>query len=80
MVEGTLRYNPDEDRVGIWTDDGWYIDGLHCGMCFDVRPVDDGEWIPTRIEYGTWAHGEGWYLVGITAQLEGLPCRWHEGW
>lgn len=78
-VEGILRYNPEQDRVGIWRESrGWYIEGLHCGMCFDV--FQDGEWLPVRIEYGS--NPEGWYLEGLSAgvSLYGLTARWHVGW
>lgn len=81
LVEGVLRYNGAQDRFGIWREGkGWYIDGLHCGMCFDIRLGDGLDWVPVRIEYG--GNPEGWYLVGVadTVSLEGMPCRWHVGW
>ncbi len=68
--EGTLQYNYEENRYGILDNDGWYISGLHCGMCFDV--YYKGRWFPTRIELA-----EDWFLVGIPSGVEmrGLTVR-----
>jgi len=62
---GILRYNFEENRYGIWDgrEDGWYISGLHCGMCFSVWL--DGRWVPTRIELAT-----DWFLVGLDPELD----------
>lgn len=64
-VRGVLRDNFQEDRLGIWSNGDWYIEGLHCGMCFDA--LYHGEWVPVRIEFGP----ANWYLVG----LEGVDPR-----
>lgn len=58
MTYGELRYNFGQNRYGIWETDAndWYIEGLHCGMCFDV--LRGKTWTPTRIEMS-----DDWYLV-----------------
>jgi len=69
---GTMQYNFGQNRYGIW--DGkaydWFIEGLHCGMCFDV--FYGGRWVPTRIEMA-----DDWYLVGLPRDVEmrGLRVR-----
>lgn len=66
-----LRYNAEQDRFGVWDCEAgdWYIEGLHCGMCFDA--LRDGVWVPVRIEYG-----EDWYLVGLRGvSLQALEVR-----
>lgn len=70
-----LRYNYDNDRYGVWENGDWYIDGLHCGMCFNV--LHHGAWVPVRIEYGMQDYGEDWYLVGVprNVDLRGLEVR-----
>lgn len=66
-----LRYNYEQDRVGVWDSRAgdWYIEGLHCGMCFDLQV--SGSWLPVRIEYGA-----DWYLVGFEGpDFYGQPVR-----
>ena len=64
-MELKLRYNGEQDRMGVWDCKAgdWYIDGLHCGMCFEAQHA--GAWVPVRIEYGE----DGWYLVGLPLEI-----------
>lgn len=70
-----LRYNYEQDRYGVWQGGDWYIEGLHCGMCFHV--LHGGAWVPVRIEYGPMPWGDDWYLIGIPGDvdLRGLEVR-----
>lgn len=71
--ELTYNYFSNEHRFGIYdvANKCWYIDGLHCGTCFDV--FYNGEWVPTRIEYSS-----DWCLVDLPLSglgMNGLPVR-----
>ena len=69
MKEGSLFYNPENDRMDIRFGLKSYHGGLHCGTSMEV--LLDGKWIPTRIEYSNC-----WYLVGIeTDHIENLTVR-----
>lgn len=71
MTEGTMRYNVDNKRFGVWLAGEWVIEGLHCGDC--LRVLLNETWVETRIELG-YKSGE-WYLDGLRLkgeQLEGL--------
>ena len=66
---GTLIFDRAADRYDIRFGLTDYYGGLHCGTCLEV--FVDGQWTPTRIEYG-----DNWYLVGInTTDLNGLLVR-----
>lgn len=58
MTEGRLYYNSDNQRYGLMNRGKWEIEGFHWGMVLEIWL--DGQWQPTRIEYG-----EDWYLVGF---------------
>lgn len=71
---GRLKYNTEQDRYGVIVDGEWWIEGLHCGMCFDA--LIGSTWTPTRIEYAA-----DWYLVevGISGDdLQGLAVRFKD--
>lgn len=69
MKEGILIYDHETDRLDIRFGLLDFYGGLHCGERLKVNI--DGEWIPTRIELGTF-----WYLKGICiANLNGLQVR-----
>lgn len=70
-MEGTLRYNSNEKRFGVWSGKKWENEGLHCGDCLKVLLNDT--WVETRIELN-YCTGE-WILDGLRLkgdQLEGL--------
>ncbi|RCX07880.1 hypothetical protein DFR58_14814 [Anaerobacterium chartisolvens] len=70
MKGGALFYNPENDRMGIYFDDGTTESGLHCGDPMEVKV--DGKWVSTRLEMS-----EQWYLVGIkdVDSIDGLKVR-----
>ncbi len=69
MKNGKLIYQTDIDRMDIWLSRSEHYGGLHCGQAMDVEI--NGQWIPSRIEYG-----ENWYLVGIQEKsIIGLTVR-----
>lgn len=68
-VIGVLRDNFETGRLGLWYKGDWYIDGLHCGTCFDV--MYRGEWLPVRLEMAA-----DWFLDG----LPGVDPRGLEVW
>jgi hypothetical protein len=61
MKEGTLIYAYDSGRYEIAFGNGGGSCELHCGDTFEL--LEDGAWIPTRIEY-SWDQ-EDWYMIGV---------------
>lgn len=73
---GRLRFNYDENRVGILDSMNLWVDsGLHSGQCLEVYL--NGEWVSDRIEYQSVT--KEWYLVysELTgSEIEGLDVRY----
>ncbi len=70
--EGHLRYNKEEGRYGLATEEKWLEEGFHCGDILQV--YFDGEWVNTSIE----KYSGEWYLVELpfeAEELEGLRAR-----
>ena len=75
MRVGRLKFNPGNDRYGIWWDNDWFHSGLHCGECLEV--MLEGCWVQTRVEMA-----EGFFLIGTPYRncLENIPVRFWEEW
>lgn len=56
MREGVLIYDHESGRMDIRFGLLDFYGGLHCGECLEVNI--NGEWIPTRIELGSF-----WYIA-----------------
>jgi len=69
MKEGILKYNPENERMGIQKGGFWIYSGFHCGDVMEVKI--DNEWQHKRIEY----YEKTWFLVDYGEDIEGLEVR-----
>lgn len=69
--KGVLRYNPSNDRIGIWSNDlgVWLHTGYHCGNVFEIK--ENGKWTYRRIEM----YQGVWFLVDYGSDILGLEAR-----
>lgn len=64
MIEGTLVYASDIERLDIRMEDGEAYGGLSCGAQIDIQS-DTGAWFEARVEYSS--TDEAWYIPDVHA-------------